>query len=119
MGANDNEDFEAPDEAIENWDRHQREIHELIEEYQEDHDLGDEAASRMLMSLALNLQMTSYALGVDKPSATGLKLELDRFKREIDALFRDARKNAEEFISTAKRLIEAAALDEEDEDTES
>jgi hypothetical protein len=124
MGAND-EDGEADSDVGDiraEWDRHRRAIHDLVEDYREENDIGDGAASMMLMTLGLNMRMTAYALDVEKPSASGLKLDLDRFKRDIDGLFREARKNAETFVETAKSLIEKAAregdtADDEDDDT--
>ena len=123
MTTDDDDDFDPElDEAASDWERHHHVIHQMIEAYQEGHDLDDIAVSMMLVTIGLNMRMTAYALNVDKPSSTGLRLDLDRFKRDIDELFRGAKKNAEEFIETAKVLIEAAAEDEtddeEDEDEE-
>jgi hypothetical protein len=61
--------------------------------------------------------MVGYALETERPSASGLKMDLDRFGREIDDYLRTAKKGAEEFIEEAKSLkAEAEAeLDAEDE----
>jgi hypothetical protein len=120
MAANDNDDADLDEtEFHAEWERHQREIHDLVEDYREENDIGDAAVSMMLMTVGLNMRMTAYALDVDKPSASGLKLDLDRFKRDIDSLFREARKNAEAFIETAKTLIEDAAREGDAADDES
>ena len=123
MGTKDDDDeadTDAGDVRAE-WDRHQRAVHDLIEDYREENDIGDAAVSMMLMTIGLNMRMTAYALDVEKPSASGLKLDLDRFKRDFDGIFREARKNAEMFIETAKTLIEDAAREgdtADDEDTD-
>jgi signal transduction histidine kinase len=119
MGTDDDDDIDPEmDEAASEWERHHQEIHQLVEAYQEEHDLDDVAVSMMLVTIGLNMRMTAYALNVDKPSSTGLRLDLDRFKRDIDELLRNARKHAEDFVETAKVLIEAAADDADDEDDE-
>jgi hypothetical protein len=120
MGQNGDNDDEHDDDHGE-WERHQAALFEAIEEFQEEQDINDSAMSLLLADLAVNKRMMGYALEVEQPSGTGLKLELDRFKRELDDMFRELKKNAEEFISHAKKLIEQVAREEAetDEDEES
>lgn len=120
MGPNDdNTDDELGEDAGE-WERHQAALFEAIEEFQEEHDINDFAMSLLLADLAVNKRMMGYALETEKPSGTGLKLELDRFRRELEELFRGFRKNADEFVAHAKALIEQVAREEAelDEDEE-
>jgi hypothetical protein len=42
---------------------------------------------------------------VEKPSASGLKLELDRVRREIDDYVRSSKKSAEEFVAASKKAL--------------
>ena len=51
--------------------------------------------------------------GNAKPSGGGLKLDLDRFRREIDSVIRAAKKDADRFIFKAR---ESLAADERDAD---
>ena len=112
MGPNDNMNDDELDEADGEWEKHQSALFEAIEDFQEEHDINDSAMSMLLADLAMNKRVMGYALEVEHPSGSGLKLELDRFKRELDELFRGFRKNADEFVAQAKALIEQVAREE-------
>jgi hypothetical protein len=67
------------------------------------------------------MRMIGYAMETEKPSASGLKMDLDRFRREVEECIRTAKKGAEEFIEEAMVLraemeSEADAEDEPDHD---
>lgn len=110
---------EETDAAIDELDRHGMALHQLIQDYMDEHDLSDEMTSLMVLDISVRMRMVGYALGTEKPSASGLKLDLDRFRREMDQLIRDAKKNADHFMAEAKALIAeaeseiAAELDDE------
>ena len=53
--------------------------------------------------------MTDYAISVEKPSTSGLKLELDRMHRDVDDLVRQCKLGADEFIARVKDELRAAA----------
>jgi hypothetical protein len=112
MGPNDDDNDDELSEEAGEWEQHQAALFEAIEEFQEEHDVNDSAMSLLLADLAANKRMMGYALEVEQPSGTGLKLELDRFRRELDDLFRELKKNADEFVSQAKKLIEQVAREE-------
>jgi hypothetical protein len=46
--------------------------------------------------------------------AGGLKLDLDRFRHDVDDIVRETKKDAEGFIARAKEEIAAAELDEDE-----
>jgi len=110
MGQNNNGD--DLDEDDNEWERHQAALFEAIEDFQEEHDINDSAMSLLLADLSVNKRMMGYALETAQPSGTGLKLELDQFKRELDDMLRELKKNADEFITHAKKLIEQVAREE-------
>ena len=58
--------------------------------------------------------MVAYAATAAKPSGGGLKLDLDRFRRDIENLIRETKKDADGFIATAKESIAAGQLDEDE-----
>jgi hypothetical protein len=58
--------------------------------------------------------MVAYAATAAKPSSGGLKLDLDRFRRDIEDLIRAAKKDADGFIAHAKESMAAAELDEDE-----
>jgi hypothetical protein len=106
---------EEAEAAGDELDRHGMALHQLIQDYMDEHDLSDALTSLMLLNMSVRMRMVGYALGTEKPSASGLKLDLDRFRREIDDCVRAAKKDAESFIAEAKEAL-AAAEDEADDD---
>jgi hypothetical protein len=104
-----NDDFDEETEAaIDEVDRHGMALHQLIQDYMDEHDLSDQMTSLMLLDISVRMRMVGYALETEKPSASGLKLDLDRFRREIDDYMRAAKKNADRFITEAKAELAAA-----------
>lgn len=106
---------EHEDEAIADFDRLTDLLFQRVSDFAEDEEVADELLSPLLFRLALTMRMVSYAQTAGKPSGSGLKLDLDRFGREIEGLIRATKKDADGFIARAKELIAAAEL-EEDED---
>jgi hypothetical protein len=103
-----NEDGEEAGDRIE---RLTDDLFQHISEFADEEDIPDEALSLMLLRLALTLRMMTYPVSVAKPSASGLKLELDRFRQDAEGMVRAAKKDAEQFIATAKEEIAAAEAD--------
>jgi hypothetical protein len=100
------------------FERHSRGVHELVQDYLDEHDISDSAGSVLLLNAALTLRMIGYATEVEKPSAGGLKLDLDRFGREMDDAVRNAKEGADEFIERSKAELEAARRELADEEGE-
>ncbi len=73
-----------------------------ISEAIDEHGIPEELAALLLVEIAVTLRSTAYALGAEKPSSSGLKLDLDRFGREIDDIVRAMKKSADEFVTRAK-----------------
>ncbi len=109
-----NEDFENA-EAAEEMDRHGLALHQLIQDYLDEHDLPDDAGAIILLGIGIRMRMVSYALETEQPSASGMKMDLDRFQREIEDGVRTAKKGAEEFIKEAMVLRDEAEMDADDE----
>ena len=102
------DDFEFDDEQ----EAHVEEIRNIVLDYVEDNDVPEATAIVALIELAVSMNMGAYVGSVEKPSVSGLKMEIERFGKEIDAILRDAKKNAEGFIEDYKSAIE----DEDGED---
>jgi hypothetical protein len=109
---NDEEDNDAEDE----FGRHGQAVHELVQDYLDEHDIPDSAGCLLLLNAAISMRMIAYATEVEKPSAGGLKLDLDRFRREMDDVVRHAKRGAEQFIEASKAELEAARSLLEDEE---
>ena len=110
------DDFDEDDQAAtEELDRHGMALHKLVQDYTDAHDLSDEMTSLLLLNISVRMRMVAYALETEKPSASGLKLALDRFRREIDECVRAAKKDADAFIAEAKVARTAAERELQDE----
>jgi hypothetical protein len=103
------------DEAGDELDQHGLALHQLIQDYMDEHDLSDELGALLLLNISVRMRMVGYALETEQPSASGMKMDLDRFNREIGDCIRAAKKGAEEFIEEAMVLREAAEDEIEDE----
>ena len=77
-------------------------------------DVGDDILPLLLLRLSVTMRMMNYAESVAKPSAGGLKLDLDRFRRDADDLIREAKKDADGFIARVREVIAAARLEEDE-----
>jgi hypothetical protein len=95
-------------ENEDDFDQLTMEFHDHVEEFAEQHDLPDALMSLLALKESLVTRMFHYVVSVEKPSASGLKLELDRFRREVDEIVQLARKDAEEFVANAREAIAEA-----------
>ena len=112
---NDDFDDAAFSGAVDEFDLHTGALLQLVQDYIEEHDLLEEMMSLVLLNLAVRLRMVGYALETEKPSVSGLKLDLDRFRSELDGCIRAAKKEADRFIADAKAAREKAESEAEEE----
>jgi hypothetical protein len=106
------------DAAMNEFEQHSNVIYEFVQEYIDEHELLEEMMSVLLLNMSVRLRMVGYALDTEQPSATGLKLDLDRFRREMDEGVRAAKKDADRFIAEVKSARSEAEneADEEPDD---
>ena len=113
--ADDKDDlFEDGDQALDDFDRLTEILFQHVLEFAEEEEVGDEMLSPLLLRLSLTSRMMAYAASAAKPSGAGLKLDLDRFRRDIENLIRETKKDADGFIARARESIAAAELDEDE-----
>jgi hypothetical protein len=105
---------EGEDEAVDDFNRLTDILFQYIEEFAEAEDVADEMLALLLLRLALTMRMTAYAATAAKPSGGGLKLDLDRFRRDIEDLIRATKKDADRFIAQAKETLAAVEPDEDE-----
>jgi hypothetical protein len=105
---------EDENEAIDDFDRLTEILVQRIGEFAEEEDVADEVLAPLLLRLALTMRMVAYAATAAKPSGGGLKLDLDRFRRDIEDLIRETKKDADRFIAQAKESMAAAELGEDE-----
>jgi hypothetical protein len=108
------QDEDVGDEADE-LDQHSLALHQLIQDYMDEHDVSDELGAPLLLNISVRMRMFGYALETQQPSASGLRMDLDRFQGEIGDCIRAAKEGAEEFIEEAMVLREEAEEEIEDE----
>jgi hypothetical protein len=105
---------EGGDEALDDFDRLTDSLYQRVLEFTEDEDVDDEIVPILLLRLSLSTRMMGYAISVARPSAGGLRLDLDRFRREAEDLIRVMKKDADRFIAQAQATIAAAMLEEDE-----
>jgi hypothetical protein len=93
-GKNDDLSGEDEDEAVRDFDRLTDLLFERVAEFAEEEDVADDIVPLLLLRLSLTMRMMTYAVSVAKPSGSGLKLDLGRFRRDAEDLIRDMKKNA-------------------------
>ncbi len=103
---------ENSNDLLDDFDRLTHSLFERVSEFAEDEDIDDELLSMLLFRLSLTTRMMAYAQNAAKPSAGGLKLDLDRFGRDIETHLRESKKDADRFITEVKASI--AAVEQED-----
>lgn len=105
---------ENQDEYEQAYDTHRAGLYDMLVAYADEHELGDGFLADLVADLGLSLRMVAYAAETEKPSIGGLRLDLDRYVRELGDSVREAKKQAADFIAEAK----AARAEEEGEDAE-
>lgn len=95
-------DDDGLDAFEEEYDEHREALFDMISDYADQHELEDGLLTGLMLDLAVSMRMLLYANGVEKPSASGLKLELDRFVKDVGDHIREVKKGAEDFINDVK-----------------
>jgi hypothetical protein len=117
MGSDDDRP-DDPDvkEFMDEVEQHSSAIYELVSDYMDDLEVPEAIISHVLLSMAFNMRMVAYVMDTEKPSAGGLKLDLDRMRNEIEQILRESKKGAEVFIKSAKTAIAEAEKENEAEE---
>jgi hypothetical protein len=105
-------------DADDEYDRMRDMLDVHISKFAEEHDLPVGALSPLLLDLAVLTRMADYAMSVEKPSGSGLKLDLDRMHREVDHFVRDCKRHADEFVANSKDALQKAQAELEAEEQE-
>jgi hypothetical protein len=102
------------EESAEEFDRLCDQLLVHISEFVKEEQIDDAVLSLLMTRLAVTTRMLAYVVSVDKPSGFGLKLDLDRFRRDVDAVVREGKKEADAFIAQAKEALAQAAEDDDE-----
>jgi hypothetical protein len=88
-------------------------FNEMVSAFSEEHNLSFGEVSVLLLDLGISSREIDYLLSTEKPSVSGLRLELDRLLRDFAEAVRASKKNAETFLQKTKEALEQAQNDEE------
>ncbi|RAI43879.1 hypothetical protein [Rhodoplanes roseus] len=107
-GPQDDQFDDDDDAVVEELDRHYEALRTQVYDYIDENDVPDQIIAALLNDLALEIRKVAYVLDTEKPSVSGLKLELDRYKSDLDAAIRRHKKEAEEFIDGMREAMAEA-----------
>jgi hypothetical protein len=103
-------DIDNPNHGSEDdYQRCREKLYLGVTEIAQEEDLSFETLALLLVDLGIFSRMIEYVATTPKPSAGGLKLDLDRFRREIDDFVRGCKRDAEDFISSSHGMLVEAA----------
>ncbi len=92
-------------QVVEEFERLSGLLFARVNAFAEEENISDEVLPFLLLQLSVTLRMDSYVMMTAKPSASGLKLDLDRFRREADDLIREIKRDAERFVDEARGIL--------------
>ena len=84
-------------EFMDEVEQHSRAIYEMVSDYMDDLEVPEAIISHVLLSLSFNMRMVAYVVDTEKPSATGLRLDLDRMRSEIEQILREVQEGRRGF----------------------
>jgi hypothetical protein len=102
------------EEALDEFNRLTVLLSERVSEFADEEDIDGEILPLLLLRVSVTMRMTGYAMSVAKPSGGGLKLDLDRFRREADELIREMKKDADRFIAQVRETMAAEEPDKDE-----
>jgi hypothetical protein len=105
---------EDGNEALEDFNRLTDILFQRVLEFADEEDVADDILPLLLLRVSATMRMMAYAASVAKPSGGGLKLDLDRFRREADELIREMKKDADRFIAQVRETMAAEELDKDE-----
>lgn len=82
----------------------------------EERGLDEGELAALLVGELYHYRAIAYVMGTAKPSESGLRMDLDRLRKEIDELHREYRKNAGGIVRDILAAIEDMGADGEDGD---
>ncbi|KAB2871391.1 MAG: hypothetical protein F9K43_08825 [Bauldia sp.] len=106
---------QAEEEADDLFDALRSELAIALAAFADEQDVDDDFLSFLLLDAAVTQRALAYALGTEKPSEGGLKIEFDRFGRAFGELLREAKKQARPMLAHLRQTIAEAEQAADDE----
>ena len=69
----------------------------------DEEDINEDYVAQLLADAMIRMRMTAYGIGVESPSAAGLKMDLDRLRDELGEFLRERRKAPRNISATSRR----------------
>jgi hypothetical protein len=96
---------EVDDAEDDDYHQMQEALHRHVSDFADEHDLTLGAVSVLLIDLAVTWRMLDYVMSVEKPSGAGLKLDLDRMRRDVEEHLRNCKRGADDFIVETRDIV--------------
>jgi hypothetical protein len=96
----------------EEFERHGLALYERVCAYMDEAEIGEAFVAALLLDAAIKMRMAAYGMGVENPSVAGLKLDLDRLRREVDDVVHQTKTGAEDYIRLVKQARAEAELED-------
>lgn len=106
------EDDPHYEEFVKDYERRRKDLQEHILAFLDNEEIDEEYAIGMLLDLTIEMRMVAYAQSTERPSISGLKIDLDRFQGDVGNFVREAKKSAGDFIQAALVARAEAGLDD-------
>jgi hypothetical protein len=103
------------DEFEKQYQRHNQDLYDLVSKFMDEKELDEDFMAQLLLDITIGMRMAAYGMNVESPSVAGLKIDLDRWRRDLDDLVREAKRGAENYIRTVKEARAAAEGEAEEE----
>jgi hypothetical protein len=98
-------DFDEDLAAHKHYEELRERMSAAVHDCAENHDISPAMVALLLVDIGVASYMLDYMLRTAKPSGSGLKLELDRFRREIEDFLRSSKKVADDYVSQCKQAL--------------
>src|ERR1700682_2280198 len=93
---------EDGDDAVDDFERLSQLLFQRVVDFADEEEVAAGLLSPLLLRLAVTMRMMDCGAATAKPSGGGLKLDLDRFRRDIENIIRETKKDADRFVAEAK-----------------
>ncbi len=108
--------FEDEDETEEErlFREDQKALVEALVGVMEERGLGEGQLAALLIGEMYHYRAISYVTETAKPSEAGLRMDLDRLRKEIEEIHREYRRHAGDIVKDIVAVLEAAEEDEQE-----
>jgi hypothetical protein len=112
----ENDDLFGEDgnEAVDDFNHLTDLLFQRVLEFADEENVADDILPLLLLRVSATMRMMAYAASVTKPSGAGLKLDLDRFRRDADELIREMKKDADRFIAQVRESMAEGEPDKDE-----